>query len=112
MKFGGLQGTPNLALVESAIARPYSGYHRTIARKVAALVESIANNHGFVDGNKRTTLALMHLLPTESGYKLAVLPSDKDGETAVEEMILGSVENRLDFAQLVDWFERRIQKAP
>jgi death-on-curing protein len=56
--YGGLRGIPNLSMIESALARPYSGYHRLIASKAAALVESFAKNHGFADGNKRTTVIL------------------------------------------------------
>jgi death-on-curing protein len=71
--FGGRDGVLNLSLVESAIARPYSGYHPRIWQKAAALVESMAGNHGFVDGNKRTTLILLYTLLSKSGYEL-VLP--------------------------------------
>ncbi|MSO89334.1 MAG: hypothetical protein EXQ89_05135 [Rhodospirillaceae bacterium] len=49
----------NIGLIESAIARPYSGYYRSIVKKAAALLESMASNHGFADGNKRTTLILV-----------------------------------------------------
>ncbi|MFN7597855.1 MAG: Fic family protein [Cereibacter sp.] len=49
-------------LIESAISRPYSGYHRSIARKSAALLHSVATNHGFVDGNKRTAWFLAMIL--------------------------------------------------
>jgi death-on-curing protein len=53
-------------MVESAIGRPYSGYHRSISRKAAALAESIIQNHGFVDGNKRTAVIMMHTLLTKA----------------------------------------------
>ena len=56
LTFGGLDGISNLSLVESAIARSYTGYYLPIWKKAAALVESMAGNHGFADGNKRTTL--------------------------------------------------------
>jgi death-on-curing protein len=29
---------------------PYSGYHRSMARKAAAIMHSMVGNHGFVDG--------------------------------------------------------------
>ena len=34
--------------------RPYSGYHRSIERKAAAILHAMVSDHGFVDGNKRT----------------------------------------------------------
>ena len=36
--FGGRQGVIDLGSIKSAIARPYSGYYRTIGREAAALV--------------------------------------------------------------------------
>ena len=68
LRYGGLEGIPNLSLVESAIARPYSGYYPKLHQKAAALVQSMASNHGFADGNKRTTLILTHSLITNSNY--------------------------------------------
>lgn len=44
----------NLHLIESALARAYTGYHRPISRKAAAVLQSMAGNHGFTDGNKLT----------------------------------------------------------
>jgi prophage maintenance system killer protein len=62
LRTGGRDGIPNIELVASAIERPYNGYYREIARKASALVQSMSGNHGFADGNKRTTIILTHLL--------------------------------------------------
>ncbi len=107
MTFGGLPGERDLGLVQSAIARPYSGYHRTVERKAAALVESLAQNHGFIDGNKRTTLIAANLFVDRSGYKLVAREGDLNME--FETMILDVVEHRLDFDALVQWFRRRLE---
>jgi prophage maintenance system killer protein len=37
----------------------------------------MSGNHGFVDGNKRTTIILAHLLLSKSGYSLRSLRTDK-----------------------------------
>ena len=103
---------PNPGLVQSAIARPYNGYYRGIARKAAALVESMARNHGFADGNKRTTVYLVHTLVVKSGYKLVARPDDQSLQLAVENMILDVVNRRLDFDQLVDWLKARVVAPP
>jgi len=79
---GGLQGVPNPHLIESALARPYTGYYPRIWQKAAALVESMARNHGFADGNKRTTLILLHTLLQRSGYTLEAVGCE-DIQTAV-----------------------------
>lgn len=109
LSFGGRPGIPNPGLIESALARPYSGYYRSIRGKAAALVESMAGNHGFADGNKRTTLILVDLLLNKSGYVLSPLPAENI-EDATEEMILGSVQHQLSFDDLVEWFRLRIHK--
>jgi death-on-curing protein len=46
-RYGGLPGIRDLGLIESALARPYSGYYRPIEKKAAALVHSLTLNHGF-----------------------------------------------------------------
>jgi death-on-curing protein len=90
-----LPGIRDRGSIEAAIARPYTGYYRSIARKAAALVHSLALNHGFIDANKRTALLMVDLFLRKSGY-------------AMETMILDVVTHRLDFGQLVEWFRQRI----
>ena len=95
--------------IEAAIARPYSGYYRLIAQKAAALLHSLATNHGFIDGNKRTALFMTALLLTRSGYKLR--DDDEDLlNREVEEMVLAVVEHRMNFDDLKAWFKERIVK--
>ncbi|MGF7229665.1 MAG: type II toxin-antitoxin system death-on-curing family toxin [Candidatus Saccharibacteria bacterium] len=55
---GGSKGFHNEHLVRSALARPnHSAFgkdaYTDLFTKAAALLDSIANNHGFRDGNKR-----------------------------------------------------------
>ena len=121
LRSGGLAGIRDLALIESAIARPYSGYYRSIHRKAAALTQSLAKNHGFLDGNKRATLLTLFLFLDRSGYELAGPDSglvggqvsEEDSEvltdSEIEQMILDVVENRLTYDELVRWFRVRIR---
>lgn len=97
-------------MVQSAIARPYSGYYRSIARKAAALVQSVATNHGFADGNKRTAVILMHLLLRRSGYELAPLGTATSLEQEVEAVVLAVVNRQISFDDFVKWFRRRIRR--
>ncbi|HEX9906133.1 MAG TPA: type II toxin-antitoxin system death-on-curing family toxin [Propylenella sp.] len=111
LTFGsGLPGVANLGLVESAIARPYNGYHRSIERKAAALIESMARNHGFADGNKRTTIILMHMLLTRSGYRLVPASRGESVEDAAETMVLSVVTRNTSFQDIVAWFQARVQR--
>ena len=52
-EFGGSRGLRDLGALESAWMRPQSGYYSDIVEEAAALMESLAMNHAFVDGNKR-----------------------------------------------------------
>ena len=108
---GGRPGVINLGSIESAIARPYSGYYRTISRKAAALVESVVGNHGFTDGNKRTTLILVNLLLERSGYRLTPSDTDKSIQKEVEDMILDVAKRQRSFDDLVEWFRKRTRHA-
>jgi death on curing protein len=52
-EFGGAHGVRDLGLLESALLRPQTGYYADLIEEAAALWESLAMNHPFVDGNKR-----------------------------------------------------------
>ncbi len=63
---GGAKGFHDENLVKSALARPeQSAFGKDMYpdafSKAAALLDSIANNHGFRDGNKRTAMAAANL---------------------------------------------------
>ena len=58
--YGGSHGIINHGGLASALARPSSGYYKTIAGQAAALMHALIKNHPFMDGNKRTaTLATL-----------------------------------------------------
>jgi len=71
---GGAEGVRDLALLESAIARPQAMFggvdlYPDLCDKAAALMESLIQNHPFVDGNKRTGLAAAGILLERNGYR-------------------------------------------
>ena len=53
-EFGGPHGLRDPGALESALLRPQLGYYNGLLEEAAALMESLAMNHPFVDGNKRT----------------------------------------------------------
>jgi death-on-curing protein len=108
--FGGLAGIPNPSLVASAVERPYNGHYNSIERKCAALVESMSRNHGFADGNKRTSIILLHTLLTRSGYKLFAYGDIENLEEAVEQAVVDVVIGKLAFDDLVAWLRVRIRR--
>ncbi len=105
MRHGGRKGLISQHAVESAIGRPYSGYHRTIAQKSAALLEALVNNHGFIDGNKRTALLVTDLFIRRSGYVLML----REGEF-IDDLIVSVAEGATGFNELLVWFRDRLNK--
>ena len=110
LRTGGRSGIKDLNDILSAIGRPYSGYHRSIASKAAALMQSVATNHGFIDGNKRTAIILTELLLEQSGYTLAPVDKSEKLNDAIEEFVVGIVNREYPFDKIFDWYKSRIRK--
>jgi death on curing protein len=68
--FGGAQGVRDRGALESALARPQSGYYKDIIEQGAALMESLSQNHPFLDGNKRTAIAVTAAFLRMNGWRL------------------------------------------
>lgn len=71
-RFGGQAGVRDLGLLESALARPQTGYYDTLWLQAAALLQSLTSNHAFVDGNKRVAFALTAVFLRMNGQRLRV----------------------------------------
>ena len=69
-KFGGAHAIRDSALLQSAVARPQSGYYADLIEEAAALFESLSQNHLFVDGNKRTAITATGVFLLLNGLKL------------------------------------------
>ncbi|WP_394889004.1 type II toxin-antitoxin system death-on-curing family toxin [Mesorhizobium sp. AaZ16] len=74
--FGGAEGVRDLGLIESALLRPQTGYYADLIEQATALWESLAMNHGFVDGNKRVAFACMDIFLGLNGARLEAEPDD------------------------------------
>jgi len=72
--YGGAPGVRDLGALESALKRPQTGYYDTIVEEAAALLESLVQNHPFVDGNKRVAFAVVDVFLRINGYTI-VAPS-------------------------------------
>lgn len=78
-EFGGAHGLRDKGLSESAVFRPQIGYYNSLAEEAAALMESLANNHPFLDGNKRIAFAAAHVFLLVNGHDLEVDPLAASG---------------------------------
>ena len=106
LETGGAQGIINADAIQSAIGRPYSGYHRRIRSKAAALTHSLVLNHGFTDGNKRTALLVVHLLIERSGWTL--LPA---AEREIDELLVTVARGQMRPAEIEVWYRARLVRA-
>lgn len=61
-EYGGEHGMLNEGYLEAAVFRPQTGYYSNLSEEAAALLESLVNNHPFIDGNKRVGFAAAHTL--------------------------------------------------
>lgn len=72
--FGGAPGIRDPGLIESALLRPQTGYYADLIEEAAALWESLAMNHGFIDGNKRVAFACLDIFLALNGARLEAEP--------------------------------------
>jgi len=96
--YGGLHGERDRGAIEAALARPQSGYYRDLVEEAAALWESLAQNHPFLDGNKRTAFACTVTFLRINGVKFA------PGKADAIDFILGLYDrDRFCFEELEPW---------
>lgn len=69
-EFGGGAGVRDLGALESAVFRPQTGYYDDPIAQAAALLESLIQNHPFLDGNKRTAVAAADVHLRMNGLEL------------------------------------------
>lgn len=102
--YGGHHGIRDRALLESAVFRPQIGYYNTVAEEAAALMESLANNHPFLDGNKRVAFAAMHTFLLVNGFDLEVEPL-----AAYEFMMRSIPTGKFRFGPILEWINKHIR---
>ncbi len=69
------------------------------------MVHGVATNHGFADGNKRTSLYLVELMLQRSGYELV------EDDMAIAETIVAVAAGDMDYEALAQWFSERVVRA-
>lgn len=102
---GGGEGVRDAGAMESAMARPVNlaSYGEPDAAALAAAYAfSIARNHSFVDGNKRTAAVVSETFLVLNGYTL----NASDAELVVAIIALAAGELSED--ELTDWFRGHI----
>ena len=99
-EYVGLDGIRDKGLLESAILRPQTGYYQDIFEEAAALMESLAHNQAFVDGNKRTGALAAYVF-------LQINRIDfKAPEGEYEEVVLKVARGEISKAEVTDFIRK------
>lgn len=105
---GGALGTRDEGLLDSALARPLNraGYGEPDIGELAALYAiTIARNHPFVDGNKRTAFMAMELFIRLNGCRFVAT----DADAAVRTIAMAAGESTDD--EFTDWVREHVREA-
>jgi death on curing protein len=98
---GGIGGVRDLAVVESALARPrnlFAYRNSDAAAPAAAYVFGLCGNHGFFDGNKRTAWVVAETFLDLNGYVVEAT------DEAVVSTMLAVASGVMTEKQLGNWF--------
>lgn len=104
---GGSKGFHNEGLIKSALARPVhtvmgEDAYPDIFSKAAALLDAIANNHGFRDGNKRTAMAAAVLYLEQNDIKVVFTNQE------YEDIMLHVVNDKPPISEIKEWLEQHV----
>lgn len=103
-RYGGAAGVRDVGALESALHRPQTGYYDTIIHEAAALLESLVQNHPFVDGNKRVAFAVVDVFLRINGYEIKA-PSGQ-----IHSFVMTLLERRsFDMEHLVPWLQEIVK---
>src|ERR1700687_5496390 len=102
-RYGGSHGVRDPGLLEAALYRPQTGYYADLIEEAAALWESLAENHAFIDGNKRTAFAGMYTFLAINGARL---PADAEEPYAFVPALYDA--NQFSFDKLVPWLRNHV----
>jgi death on curing protein len=100
-RFGGAGGVRDRGGLESALARPRSGYYTDTIQEAAALWESLSQNHPFFDGNKRAAVTVAAAFLEVNEYRLEFADGD------AYSFLIGLYEShRMRFEELDGWLRQ------
>jgi death-on-curing protein len=99
-RYGGATGVRDVGALESALHRPQTGYYETIIHEAAALLESLVQNHPFVDGNKRVAFAVADVFLRVNGHSI-----NADSNAIYDYLMKLFEERSFDMEHLVPWLQ-------
>jgi death-on-curing protein len=102
-KYGGTSGIRDLGALESALFRPQTGYYADIIAQAAALMESLAINHPFLDGNKRVAFAVVDVFLRINNCQLVA-----ENNKIYKEMIKMLDQQKFDYDHIEPWLRKHV----
>ena len=103
-RYGGAPGLRDVGALESALHRPQTGYYDTLVHEAAALLESLLQNHPFVDGNKRVAFAVVDVFLRINGYSITA-----DSKAIYDHMIKLVEARAFEMEHLVPWLKEIVR---
>jgi len=106
--YGGSLGLRDVSGLESALLQPqqtFSGVllHPAIADQAAAYLYHIAKNHPFIDGNKRTALAVAYSSLKANGFNVLVSKDD------LYNLVIQIVNNEIDKTAVTEYVKAHVE---
>lgn len=106
-KFWGSKGIRDIGLLESSLARPFATFDNNELypdpiEKAAAILESVAINHPFVDGNKRTAYTFMRLILLDNNLDINASQSEK------YDLVISVSKGESRFEEIVIWLKEKV----
>mgnify|MGYP003524392204 FL=1 len=105
-RYSGTHGIRDPGALESALFRLQSGYYVDVVAEAAALMESLAINHPFVDGNKRVAFAATDIFLRINGYRI-----NCESMIIYTDMMQMFDTGTFDLAHLEPWLRKLVIKA-
>ena len=105
-EFGGSHGIRDRKSLEAAVMRPQVGYYKDIYDEAAALMESLAMNHSFIDGNKRVSFFVTDIFLRMNGYYISC-----ESEEANQFYVKNLDDNTFRFEIIKSWLKEKIKKS-
>jgi len=111
LKIGGSSGLRDAGALALCAERPHAAFggsemYPTLFLKAAAAMETIARNHPFVDGNKRTAFMTALYILENNGYTTTF------GQEDIKESTVRSVVEKTSIADMAAWLEKNSSKKP
>lgn len=102
--FGGSHGLLDRGALQSALWRPQIGYYDGLLEEAAAMMESLSNNHPFIDGNKRVAFFVTDAFLRRNGLYI-----NCDNESAYAFFMSLYESNSFRYGNLLSWLEQRTE---